>query len=413
MATATVRNGRPASRTRGAGLPRPRRRQLSLAPIGYFYLVVCGIAFAASLIRDINVLMVLFSMLCALLALNLRFVLVTLRQLAPGRSVPKRVTAGQAFEVELRLTSRQRHGGSWLVAVEDRLQRIEPEPSPTSTSTVLFNEVQVGQTVRQYYQATLSQRGRYRFGALRLSTGFPFGLIRRSLWFDAADTTLVLPQLGQLTRAWHRRQPRSGEGSRQAVHRQGVMQGEFHNLRDWRQGDSRRWIHWRTSARMGSLFVRQFEQQEEQDVVLLVDLHQPAQPSEKDRRHVELAVSFAATVAADLTRRGGARLALGVCGLPYPMVRGPVSNPLLNEALDSLAVVQAVSDGNLAELLTLAQEDLRRANHLVLLSTRPIDLDALRNLQSQRGQPTQAWRRIDVSGPELADVFHLDPAGAL
>lgn len=379
--------------------------------MGYFYLVVCGIAFSASLIRDINVLMVLFSMLCALLVLNLRFVLVTLRQLTPSRVIPRRVTAGQAFEVELRLSSRQRHGGSWVVTVDDRLQRVAPEPGAQLTAATLFNEVSIGETARQFYRVTLPQRGRYRFGALRVSTKFPLGLVRRSLWFDADDELLVLPEIGQLTRAWHRQQPRSTEGSRQAIHRQGVMQGEFHGLRDWRQGDSRRWIHWRTSARMGSLFVRQFEQQEEQDVVLLLDLWMPASASDKQRRHVERAVSFAATVAADLTRRGGARLALGVCGLRYPLVRGPVSNPLLNEALESLSVVQGNPAADMSELLRLAQDDLRRANNVALVSTRPIELAELSKQQTPRGQTAlavQMWRRIDTSSPESAEVFQLE-----
>lgn len=402
-----------ASKTgaKAAAPPRPKRRQLTLAPMGLFYLVVCGIAFAAALIREINVLMVLFSMLCALLALNLRFVLVTLRGLTPWRSAPARVSAGQPFEVDLRLASRQRHGGSWVVTVDDQLQRVAPETGPPLTASVLFNHVAAGQTARTAYRATLSQRGRYRFGRLRVSTRFPLGLVRRSLWFEAADETLVLPRIGNLTRAWHRQQIRSGEGVRQAVHRQGVMQGEFHGLRDWRQGDSRRWIHWRTSARLGALYVRQFEQQEEQDVVLLVDPWLPAEPTAEDRQSVELAISFAATVAADLTRRGGARLTLGVGQLRYPLVRGPVSNPLLNEALETLAVAPATAQHCLPQLVQAAQDDLRRSNHVVLVSTRPIDPESLTARETRRGQPalaTQAWRLIDTGSGQLGELFVLD-----
>ena len=70
--------------------------------------------------------------------------------------------------------------------------------------------------------------------------------------------------------------------------------------------------------------VLQFEQSRNRDVALLLDLWQPDQPTAADRENVELAVSFAATVVADLCRKGDSNVYLSTLGgRGSPMVARP------------------------------------------------------------------------------------------
>lgn len=101
-----------------------------------------------------------------------------------------------------------------------------------------------------------------------------------------------------------------------------MLEADFYGLRDWRPGDSRRWIHWRTSARRGSLVVRQFEQRRSQDLALLVDLWQPTQPSEAELAHVETAVSFVATLLADACQQSGRQLMIQIAAAAPLAVSG-------------------------------------------------------------------------------------------
>ena len=52
------------------------------------------------------------------------------------------------------------------------------------------------------YRGRLVERGRYRFGPLRLSTRFPFGLFSRTITAGEVETLIVLPRLGRLTEGW-------------------------------------------------------------------------------------------------------------------------------------------------------------------------------------------------------------------
>src|SRR5207245_10092424 len=55
-----------------------------------------------------------------------------------------------------------------------------------------------------------------------------------------------------------------------------AAQSDFHGLRAFRSGDSPHWIHWRTSARLGELMVREFEETPDDNLVIILDAWLPA-----------------------------------------------------------------------------------------------------------------------------------------
>ena len=142
---------------------------------------------------------------------------------------------------------------------------------------MLFPYVPARQTCKGDYRGRLTQRGRYRLGPLRLSTRFPFGLFRYSMNCGTSATLTVLPRLGRLTQSWNALRHESFAGNDRREHRPGI-DGDFYGLRPWQRGDSRRWIHWRTSARAGGVMVRQFEQPHSRDAAIVLDLWQPRVP---------------------------------------------------------------------------------------------------------------------------------------
>jgi uncharacterized protein (DUF58 family) len=153
-----------------------------------------------------------------------------------------------------------------------------------------------------------------------------------------------------------------------------MMEGEFHSLRDWRGGDSKRWIHWRTSARRNRLSIKQFERQQSQDMALLVELWLPPDADADDLRRVEEVISFAATVVANHCRRGSSRLLLGIAGSQQETVAGVTSMGLLEECLEELAVALPTSEDRLPQLLDDVLRSARPETRVVVLSTRPTDL---------------------------------------
>ena len=113
---------------------------------------------------------------------------------------------------------------------------------------------------------------------MRLSTRFPFGLFSRTITVGETETLTVLPRLGHLTESWAARRLEAFAG---ADRRRGLAgpEGDFYGVREWRSGDGRRLVHWRRSARLDRLVVRQFERPRNRDVAVLLDLGSLIRPA--------------------------------------------------------------------------------------------------------------------------------------
>ena len=126
------------------------------------------------------------------------------------RQLPSRLCAGDVLSVNLSLTNTRPRLGSWGVVVEEQIQRESiakrgngnHRRQPPLRPSVLFPYVEAGQSRKGVYRGRLPERGRYRFGPLRLSTRFPFGLFSRTITAGEPETLIVLPRLGRLTEGW-------------------------------------------------------------------------------------------------------------------------------------------------------------------------------------------------------------------
>lgn len=386
-------------------------RKTTLCFEAWYYLVVMGFILAGALLREINLLIVLFGMMVGPLLYNWRSVILSLRGLDIARKTPQAVQAGDLLVVDVEIANTRRRGASWALVAEDTIRCVSDALfSHEQTGHALFTHIPPGSSRKVSYQGRLARRGRYQFGPIRLSTRFPLGLVRRTVVLDEPRASLVVyPRLGRLTVGWTRRFGDAAEGSRRTTHQQGLMEGDYHGLREFRSGDSRRWIHWRTTARRGDLMVKQFEQQRNQDICLLVELWRPAEPSEADLENVELAVSFAATVITERCRRAGNHLLVGAAAAESTFTRGPASSALLQESLEALAVAEATPDERLVELLGKSLEVLRPGTSIVLVTTRPTDLYAGRFASLWSDPRKKSWAgkilTVDASSPQLGEFF--------
>ena len=243
------------------------------------------LGFLRRLINDVNLLLILGGMLAGPLLLGHHLAMHTLRGLSVQRRLPRAVCAGDLLVVQVAVANTRRRIGCWILALEDTVRRLsnghagnrdagQKGTVPVGQPRVLFPYIAARQTASGDYRGRLAERGRYRLGPMRASTRFPFGLFRYSFVCGTSATLTVLPRLGRLTESWRALRHESFAGSERREHRPGI-DGDFYGLRPWQRGDSRRWIHWRTTARAGEVMVRQFEQPHSRDAAIVLDLWQP------------------------------------------------------------------------------------------------------------------------------------------
>ena len=389
------------------------RNQITICREGWYYLVVLGFIVSGAVLREINLLVILAGMMFGPFIINWWIVTFTLRKIDVRRKLPEGICAGDLLVVDLQATNARRRLSSWAVVARETIRRDEDARGDTRSVAVMFPVIPAGDSVQVSYRGRLMQRGKYQFGPLRISTRFPLGLLRRTITLPRTDSLTVCPRLGRLTPKWSQIVESKTLGSQRSRRRHGLHEGDFYGLRDWRSGDSRRWIHWRTSARHGSLTVRQFEQQRNQNLVLILDLWQPLRPTQQHVDNVELAVSFAATVIADLCRRGGSQLIVATAGGRAKRIRGAASMVLLHEAMEHLASVSADHEDLLPDLMQRTLDVVLPGTQTVLISTRGTDFRDTARFAETWDDPRK--RNIisetvccDVSNHELNEYFQVE-----
>ena len=147
--------------------------------------------------------------------------------------------------------------------------------------------------------------------------------------------------------------------------------------------------------------VRQFEQPHSRDAAIVLDLWQSPVPDDARRDNVELAVSFAATLAAELCRSGSSDVFL-VAADPEPrLTGGPGSAALLQDVMERLALIEAAARDRLPELLQLAAARIEQGTEIVVISTRPLDLA---NPAYAGRVPSEIARRASGRGMRVVDT---------
>ncbi len=388
-----------------------RQNRTTITLEGWYFLGIMAFILAGALLRHMNLLILLFGLMAGPMYVNWRMVTQSLRRIQVARSAPGSLVAGEKLVVDLKVTNTLKRGASWGIRVEDKL--VSPAPrSVALRPRILFNRVGAGETVTESYEGVIPTRGKYHLGPLKVSTRFPLGLVRRTVVHRLLDEVIVYPRLGKLTPAWKERLQETYHGNRPVKRQQGLMEGDFHALRGYREGDSQRWIHWRTTARRGAPMVRQFERQRHHDLALMLDLWIPADPSNTHLENVELVISFAAAVVSDLCHRGSSQFLLGTAGSKIDISRGPASRGLFLEIMEHLATVAPGSSENLPALLEQSFDQVPGQCDLVLVTTRDVNLvdreDLLSLMRDSRKQSLLSKVLcIDASGPDLLRYFSV------
>jgi len=147
------------------------------------------------------------------------------------------------------------------------------------------------------------RRGRETLRLTYVGSLFPFGFLRKSFYAGLEETVIIWPAPIEYRRfsasAWQR------IPAGHAVRRAG-QSGDLLSVRRYQTGDSHRQIHWKASARLRQLMVRQMAAETGEGFSLWVE-------TAADRwtrpEQFELLCSFAATLAEDLFTAGKLRAA--------------------------------------------------------------------------------------------------------
>lgn len=219
-------------------------------------------------------------------------------------------------------------------------------------------------------EAVPLHRGRLVLRGVRLATTFPFGLIRARKVFEQKASLIVWPARGRLKRGL------LGKGEAQSTStvpssRSGGTD-EFFGLREYRPGDSTRWIHWRRSAGRPMPVVREMSRPRPRTLWVVLDTLLDGR-SGRDWASRERAIRLAGTIIEDALaagfRVGAAWAGRERCEVVLPAER----RGQLHHLLDALADVDDNDCRGLAEAVAMLSPRWLHQAHVVVVSSAEAD----------------------------------------
>ncbi|QDT55210.1 hypothetical protein Pan44_32520 [Caulifigura coniformis] len=388
--------------------PRFRTRRIAryrfrLPAEGRVFLVMISVLFIGSLLGRSNSLLLVFCCLIGPFVINGFLIFAMLQRLAVTRDAPLRMMAGECVAVEVQLANRKRVMPTWMMSVRDRAETVNEVIEPE----VLFVHVPRGGKQVSAYQLSIASRGRVTLGPVELHSRFPLGIVDRGLQFDLPAQILVYPRIGRLTQSW-RRLTETSHTSSQSARQSSHAADTFHTMREYHSGDDPRTIHWRTSARRNELMVREFRDQRDTPVVLLLDGWRAPGGAERDER-MELAISFAATVCVQqLHASRDAPVALAAAGKSWLEWNEISQRQPIEDLLDGLAVLETSANADWRRLVEFSMRIADRRHTTLLLTPRPEVIEReLGELQATHG-----WDRNPVGMIRVMSLSEIENSRA-
>lgn len=259
------------------------RCRFRLTREGLRFLVLLGIVSFAAYNTKNNLLYLMLSVGIASACVCLAGGIWSLRRVSiAGTELPD-VYAGVAFHEKVRLRNSSRVLDAFGLQID----------SDAASVPCLRKGSQEFCRVGRLYR----RRGLYEGDALVLSTRFPFGFLRFSRTLAAPRKVLVFPRIRPINDVLLA--ANSGGATPRAQHR---GQGdELFRLRDYVPGDHVHHIHWKTSAKLGEMIVREFGNDEDERLTVAFS---SVISDGRDPAEFEVLVSAAASVVSHLAASG-------------------------------------------------------------------------------------------------------------
>jgi uncharacterized protein (DUF58 family) len=276
---------------------------------------------------------------------------------ADYRVMNPRTHVGEVLQAVYRVENHDRFGKPWIECWNE-------STLPTSLPGRVIG-LQARNARQWLAKVTLTRRGSYRLGALRVRSGDPFGLFSTEMIVGQPTNVVVFPEVVPLP---HWRLPPSPiDGTTRARIQYEAASPLVRSVRPYVHGDAINRIHWLSSARHGELHVKEFDLEQAADLWMLLDLDRSVHAGLGADASVETAVTVAASIA--MRTLADNRSVAMTASARRVQIQQPDRGPRVEQKLlHLLANVQPDGSSQLAEVLTATLPQLRRGMTLCIIT---------------------------------------------
>jgi uncharacterized protein (DUF58 family) len=242
------------------------RMEYRISTAGWIYIAATLLVALAALNTGNNLLFLILACLISVILMSGILSSISLAGVELRVELPEHIFAGQTLRATVELHNEKLMLPSFGLRVEAAVAKGAPAAAVLETP-VFFPYLPRQERVKQSVPVAFLRRGLQVQDTFRIVTRFPFGFLQKTRRLALKSEALVYPQVdtsSELADMFP-----GIEGSLES-HSKGRGH-DLHALREYLPTDSARHVHWKASARMGSLMVREFAREDDRRVLLVLD----------------------------------------------------------------------------------------------------------------------------------------------
>lgn len=312
--------------------------------------------------RTINLLYGMFALLAAILILAHVLPRYSLLGVIASRSLPSAAFEGDLIDIAVNVRNDGLTGRSMIEVVDTF-----PAADPGSQNPMTFIARLARRSNRRYsFSMACYKRGEYRVGPLTITSSYPLGISTAKKEMKSSEVPfLVYPEVFDIATLPILSGSAAPMSGMEAASKAGGSE-EFFGTREYRQGDSLKYIHWPSTARHSQLIVKEFEIRASVEVTIVIDLQKNSDIGKGKETTLEYAIKIAASTAKYSLDRGHAvqLVCFGKTEHIIPATRGHSQLALI---LERLAKVTADGTVSYSQAVSRASEFMRDGGTAILV----------------------------------------------
>ena len=211
-------------------------------------------------------------------------------------------------------------------------------------------------------------RGAHVLGPLEVTLTDPLGLERVEESLDDGLVVLIRPRIPTLRSVFSSQGARESGAARSAFRRPSGF--EIHAIRDYAPGEPLRAVHWPSTARRGSLMVKELDDAPSDELVIVLDQDADGTAGPADNSSFDAAVRAVGALAI-AHALWGRRVVIVGSSPSFDPVRVSSGGHDWDVALDALAAVMPSSGPRVGGTLRAAAGPLAHAREIIVVTGRP------------------------------------------
>lgn len=225
----------------------------------FFILISIGLGLSA-LNSGNNILYFVFSTMMTFLIISGILSTQNLKYLKVKWKIPSYIFAQKTVYFRAEIFNRKRLFPSFSIKLSLKVQGLEE-----SSEFLLYvgNREKEELLVGKFFP----RRGIWKINGYYISSLFPFNLFERKRFYEIEEEVLVYPKIVELYPFLPDELYSLGDISSKSK----GFEEDFYGLRDWREEDDKRYIHWKISAKKGKIIIKELAQPKKAFITLIVD----------------------------------------------------------------------------------------------------------------------------------------------